>query len=153
MREFHGRSEFNDLDKLRENQIVTVNEPTIGFDIRLDATDKLDEGDDLAEEFGIAPQLSTLELMVYPKGESMLGAAARVGALLGKEDFNSPAGTQPALDPFHLRPQAGTAGEHQQHEHHRDGVQCRPESDQGDGRGAAHGDRREKASAYLLPTG
>lgn len=97
MREFHGRSEFDDLDKLRENQIVTVNEPTIGFDVRLDATDKLDEGDDLAEEFGIAPQLSTLELMVYPKGEQWLGAAARVGALLGKEDFYQPRGPNPPL--------------------------------------------------------
>ena len=77
MREFHDRVSFEDLHALRENQIVTVNEPTIGFDIRLDATDKLNEGDTLAEEFGISPQLATLELMVYPKGEGLLGAAGQ----------------------------------------------------------------------------
>ena len=71
MREFHGRSEFDDLDKLRENQIVTVNEQTIGFDVRLDATDKLDEGDDLAEQFGIAPQIVDARVDGVPEGGAM----------------------------------------------------------------------------------
>ena len=80
LRQFHGDS-ANLLD-LQKEQLVTVQEQTIGFDIRLDATDKLDDGDTITEQFGIAPQISTLELMVQPKEESLLGAA--VGALLGK---------------------------------------------------------------------
>ena len=59
-----------------------MQEQTIGFDIRLDATDRLDEGDTITEQFGIAPQLSTLELMVHPKDESLLGAG--VSDALGK---------------------------------------------------------------------
>src|SRR2546421_6979429 len=64
------------LTNVRGKQIVKVNEETMNFDIRLDATDKLDEGDALTEEFGVAPQLSTLELMMVPKGQGLLGAAA-----------------------------------------------------------------------------
>ena len=75
---------------------MTVQEQSISFDIRLDATDKLDEGDTITEQFGIAPQLATLELMVYPKDESLLGAA--LGALLGKpKGFSFTRGANPPL--------------------------------------------------------
>ncbi|MGH3901049.1 MAG: hypothetical protein ACRDTA_22945 [Pseudonocardiaceae bacterium] len=80
LREIHGRG--SDLLDLTKEQLVTVQEQTIGFDIRLDATDKLNEGDAITEQFGIAPQIATLELMVLPKSESLLGAVA--DALLGK---------------------------------------------------------------------
>lgn len=66
---------FSDLLELQKNQVVTVQEESIGFDIRLDATDKLDEGDAVTEQFGISPQLATLELMMHPKGESLIGRA------------------------------------------------------------------------------
>jgi hypothetical protein len=66
---------------LRNGQTLTVNQETLGFDIRLDATDSLNDGDAIAGEFGIAPQLSTLELMMLPKSQSLLGGA--VAALLG----------------------------------------------------------------------
>lgn len=79
LREFHKR--YDDLAKLRDEQVVTVQEESIGFELRLDATDKLDEGDPLTEQFGIAPQLSTLELMVHPKEESLIGKA--LSSLLG----------------------------------------------------------------------
>jgi len=65
--------EKDDLLEIRDYQQVTVQEESISFDIRLDATDKLDEGDPIAGQFGIAPQLATLEAMVYPKSESILG--------------------------------------------------------------------------------
>ncbi len=81
-REFH--SQVSDLLDLQKQQIVTVQEQTIGFDIRLDATDKLNDRDAIAQQFGIAPQLSTLELMVYPKGESLLGGL--VDKLLGLDE-------------------------------------------------------------------
>jgi len=61
------------LLEIQKSQQVTVQEETISFEIRLDATDKLNEGDLITEQFGIAPQLSTLEAMMYPKSESLLG--------------------------------------------------------------------------------
>src|ERR1700730_14066202 len=62
-------------------QTITVSQETLGFDIRLDATDKLNDGDGITEQFGIAPQLSTLELMMLPKNQSLIGGA--ISALLG----------------------------------------------------------------------
>ncbi len=94
LRQFHG--DFSSLLDLQKQQLVTVQEQTIGFDIRLDATDRLDGGDTLTEQFGIAPRLSTLELMVAPKEESLLGAA--IGALLGKpKGFSFTRGANPPL--------------------------------------------------------
>lgn len=79
LRQFHGQ--FSNLLDLQKEQLVTVQEQTIGFDIRLDASDKLDAGDSVTEQFGIAPQIATLELMVYPKDESVL--AGVLSTLLG----------------------------------------------------------------------
>ena len=94
LRQFHGQ--FSDLLDLQKQQLVTVQEQTINFDIRLDATDKLNDGDAITEQFGIAPQISTLELMVYPKDESLLGAL--VSSLLGKpKGFSFTRGANPPL--------------------------------------------------------
>ena len=79
IRKFH--QEYNDLGKLRDDQQVDVQEESVGFEIRLDATDKLNDGDAVTGQFGIAPQLATLELMVHPKDESLIGQA--LGSLLG----------------------------------------------------------------------
>ena len=70
-----GEGEPKSLIEFRNGQTITVGPETLSFDIRLDATDKLNEGDTLTEQFGIAPQLSTLELMMLPKGQSLLGGA------------------------------------------------------------------------------
>src|SRR5215471_10720672 len=59
LRQFHGQ--FSDLLDLQKQQLVTVQEQTINFDIRLDATDKLDDGDAITEQFGIGPRIATLE--------------------------------------------------------------------------------------------
>lgn len=80
LRDFHQRKEYEDLAALRDAQRVTVNEEVIGFEIRLDASDQLADGDPIAEQFGVTPQLSALELMVHPKQESVLGEA--LGGLL-----------------------------------------------------------------------
>ncbi|AQA22757.1 hypothetical protein BTZ20_0506 [Rhodococcus sp. MTM3W5.2] len=79
LREFHKR--YDSLTELRDAQLVTIQEEVIGLEIRLDASDGLEEGDTITGQFGISPQLSTLELMVHPKEESLIGQA--VGALLG----------------------------------------------------------------------
>jgi hypothetical protein len=94
LRQFHGQ--FTDLLDLQKQQQVTVQEQDIGFDIRLDATDKLDDGDAIAQQFGIAPEIATLELMAYPKEESLLAQA--VGALLGSPGgFSFTRGANPPL--------------------------------------------------------
>lgn len=75
LRELHQR-EFNDQDNLlaiRTAQQVSIEEETISFDIRLDAGDDLNDGSIIAGEFGILPQLSTLELMMHAKSDSILG--------------------------------------------------------------------------------
>ncbi len=77
LRDYHQR--YEDLADLRDAQQVAVQEESINFEIRLDATDKLDEGDAITGLFGIAPKLATLELMVYPKEESLLGAVGSSG--------------------------------------------------------------------------
>jgi hypothetical protein len=85
---------------LRAGQSLNVSPESISFDIRLDATDKLDSGDGITEQFGISPQLSTLELMITPKTQSILGglASAALSLLSGSsstfaffsEDKNPP---------------------------------------------------------------
>src|SRR6266850_1158727 len=94
LRQVHAKNK--DLLDLQKEQLVTVQEQSINFDIRLDATDKLNDGDAITEQFGIAPKLSTLELMVYPKEESLLGAV--LGDLLGKpKGFSFTRGSNPPL--------------------------------------------------------
>ncbi len=82
LRSLHKR--HDNLTDIREAQQVRIQEESINFEIRLDATDKLNEGDAITGEFGVAPQLTTLELMTHPKDESLLGAA--LGSLLGGSD-------------------------------------------------------------------
>jgi hypothetical protein len=79
LRQWHGR--FDDLDELRRHQIVTIAEESINLELRLDATDDLDRGNPLAQQFGIASRIAVLEQMTQPKQESLLGAA--LGSLLG----------------------------------------------------------------------
>jgi hypothetical protein len=87
------RARVSNLFDLQKEQLVTVSDHTIGFDIRLDATDRIDDNDPVAEQFGIAPQLATLEQMMYPKDESELA-----GALLGDADgFSFTRGANPPL--------------------------------------------------------
>lgn len=81
LREFHKKEQYSNLSKLQKAQVVNIEEETIGLEIRFDASDKLDEGDSIAEQFGISPQLSTLEALVHPKDESLIGQA--LGSLLG----------------------------------------------------------------------
>lgn len=82
IRDWH--KEMDDLLDIQSRQKVTVQEETINFDIRLDATDELSEGNLIAAGFGVAPRLATLELMVHPKEESLLAEA--LGSLLGSEE-------------------------------------------------------------------
>jgi hypothetical protein len=82
LRDFHET--VGDLTEIQQRQRVRVQEETISFDIRLDATDKMADGDAIVAGFGVLPQLATLELMVHPKSSSLLGAA--VDSLLGLKE-------------------------------------------------------------------
>ena len=63
---------------------VKVSTETISLTLHLDATDALDKGEFLAQQFGIGPQLSVLELMIYPKTDQLFGLP--LGNLLGTTD-------------------------------------------------------------------
>ncbi len=95
LREFHQQdfkdaddNNIDDLIAIRDQQQVAVGEESISFEIRLDATDKLNDGDVITEQFGISPQLSTLELMVHPKGDSVLGGLVDDLLGLGESGFS-----------------------------------------------------------------
>ncbi len=63
---------------------------TIRLEAEFDATDKLEEGDDTAEEVGVYPQLSALEMLVYPK--TALVAANTIAMNLGMIEVMPPMG-------------------------------------------------------------
>jgi hypothetical protein len=63
---------------------VQVSEESISLTLQLDATDDLNSGEGLAGQFGIGPQLSVLELMIYPKTDQLFGFP--IGNLLGATD-------------------------------------------------------------------
>lgn len=69
-------------------QTIQIKQETLSFDIRLDATDKLNVGDTITEQFGISPQLSTLELMMAPKGGGLLEGAVSLLLGSGKASFS-----------------------------------------------------------------
>jgi len=63
---------------------VRVSAETISLTLQLDATDALNDGDGLAKVWGVGPQLSVLELMIYPKTDQLFGLP--IGNLLGAAD-------------------------------------------------------------------
>jgi hypothetical protein len=84
LRQLHKDEES--LSKIREQQQVEVEAETISFELRLDATDRLSVGDPVVAQFGVAPQLAALEMMLLPKNDKLLGAliSEGLGSLLGK---------------------------------------------------------------------
>lgn len=61
---------------------------TISLDVEIDAADQLEKGDGLAGTVGIYPQLSALEMLIYPK--SALVIANTVLALAGTTQIVPP---------------------------------------------------------------
>ena len=53
----------------RVAQGVSVEPETFSFKILLDATDRMNDGDDIANVFGVEPELDTLRTMVEPKSQ------------------------------------------------------------------------------------
>jgi hypothetical protein len=53
---------------------------TISLTVEIDAADQLETGDPLATAYGIYPQLSSLEMLLYPKS-ALVAANAALAAL------------------------------------------------------------------------
>ena len=51
-------------------------EEIISLQAELDATDQLEQGDNIAAKLGIYPQLSALEMLIYPKSSYMIAKTA-----------------------------------------------------------------------------
>ena len=116
-----GREERQPLDEgLGEAQTTTTPPETMSIDVRLDATDALEEGDPIAAEFGVLPTLSALELMILPRSESFFGGLLGLSADLGFGDRSSHAGAD-----LRLGPPAGLGGAH--HRPRRPGGRVQPE--------------------------
>lgn len=55
-------------------------EETIKVDVEIDATDQLERGDPLATSLGIYPQLSAIEMLVYPKSTLVIANTGLLAA-------------------------------------------------------------------------
>src|SRR5262249_26475086 len=68
---------------LGEAQATLVAAETIMMDIRLDATERLEQGDPTAQRLGVLPELSALELMGTPRPPSPFSAQLGLSADFG----------------------------------------------------------------------
>lgn len=99
LRGYHQR-EFPDQDDLiaiRDGQQVSIEEESISFDIRLDASEKLNDGDPITGLFGLSPQISTLESMVSPKSDTPFGAIADLLGIGGSEGHSFSRSERPPM--------------------------------------------------------
>ena len=69
----------------RVAQGVTVQPETFSIDILLDATDRMNEGEPVATQFGVEPELDTLRTMVEPKSQGPGGLQTLSSLGLGGE--------------------------------------------------------------------
>lgn len=64
-------------------QATLATPETISLDIRLDATDRLEQGDPATRRYGVLPELSALELMAMPRAASPLASLLGLSAEFG----------------------------------------------------------------------
>ncbi len=69
----------------RVAQGVTVQPESFSIDILLDATDRMNEGEPIATQFGVEPELDTLRTMVEPKSQGPGGLQTLSSLGLGGE--------------------------------------------------------------------
>lgn len=67
----------------RVAQGVSVQPETFSVEILLDATDRMNEGDAVATQFGVEPELDTLRSMVEPKSQGPAGLQTLASLGLG----------------------------------------------------------------------
>ncbi len=69
----------------RVAQGVTVQPESFTIDILLDATDRMNDGEPIATQFGVEPELDTLRTMVEPKSQGPAGLQTLSSLGLGGE--------------------------------------------------------------------
>jgi hypothetical protein len=70
-----GGYDFKDESQIpRASQGVTTNPETLTVKILLDATDRMNAGDEVALEYGVQPEIDTLRTMLEPKLQTPKGA-------------------------------------------------------------------------------
>lgn len=67
----------------RVSQGVTVQPESFSIEILLDATDRMNESDPVASQFGVEPELDTLRSMVEPKSQGPAGLQTLASLGLG----------------------------------------------------------------------
>jgi len=70
-------------EAMGEAQTTIVPPEAISLDIRLDATDALEQGDPVAGQLGVLPALSALEMMITPRAQSLFGGVLGLSADFG----------------------------------------------------------------------
>ena len=89
-RQLKARAPQGDSGRGDATRLNGAPEETIKIDVELDATDQLEKGDGSAQSVGIYPQLSALEMLIYPK--SALVIANTVLAAAGLIEITPPSG-------------------------------------------------------------
>jgi len=79
-RQLKARGAQGDATKGDATRLNGAPEETIKIDVEIDATDQLETGESTAETVGIYPQLSALEMLVYPKSALVIANTALMAA-------------------------------------------------------------------------
>ncbi|TRD16111.1 hypothetical protein [Palleronia caenipelagi] len=78
-----GYDFLSPLETPRVAQGVEMQAEAFSIDILLDATDKMNEGDKIASEFGVQPQIDTLRSMLEPKVQGPTGVRTLASLSVG----------------------------------------------------------------------
>ena len=78
-----GYDFLSPLETPRVAQGIEMQAETFSIDILLDATDKMNEGDKIANTFGVQPQIDTLRSMLEPKTQGPTGLRTLAALDLG----------------------------------------------------------------------
>ena len=73
-------------EAMGEAQTTLAQSESLTMDIRLDATDALEQGDAVAGQFGVLPALSALEMMIIPRAQSLFAGVLGLSADFGFGD-------------------------------------------------------------------
>lgn len=87
-RTLRARTEREDAGRVEEQRVKGAPVETIKMEVEIDATDQLEKDEGFASSLGIYPQLSALEMLLYPK--SALVIANTVKLALGQMEIITP---------------------------------------------------------------
>ena len=79
-RKLQGRTSGEGENKSGALHLQGAPQETITLDIEIDATDQLEKADGTAVSMGIYPQLSALEMLIYPKSSVVIANSALLAA-------------------------------------------------------------------------